>query len=156
MSEQIEKKLKDLFNILHILSDYKRENIPINLDSVMNTLKSEINKNNKNENHKYYLKIALYKNIKEINIDLHEKYENGSLQAIISIRYNNCGEAPIVKIKDVSITTIDKTTKITQRRIYLQPKKKKKKSIIQKRETLNNDIKSNIIFFLAYLETYPK
>ena len=111
MSEQIEKKLKDLFNILHILSDYKRENIPINLDSVMNTLKSEIN--NKNEKHKYYLKIALYKNIKEINIDLHEKYENGPLQAIISIRYNNCGEAPIVKIKDVSITTIEKTTKIT-------------------------------------------
>ena len=113
MSEQIEKKLKDLFNILHILSDYKRENIPINLDSVMNTLKSEINKNNKNENHKYYLKITLYKSIKEISIDLHEKYENGSLQAIISICYNNCGEAPIVKIKDVSITTIEKTTKIT-------------------------------------------
>ena len=113
MSKQIEKELKDLFNILHILSDYKRENIPINLDSVMNTLENEINKNNKNENHKYYLKIALYKNIEEINIDLHEKYENGSLQAIISIRYNNCGEAPIVKIKDVSITTIEKTTKIT-------------------------------------------
>ena len=109
MSEQIEKELKDLFNILHILSDYKRENIPINLDSVMNTL----NKNNKNENHKYYLKITLYKSIKEISIDLHEKYENGSLQAIISICYNNCGEAPIVKIKDVSITTIEKTTKIT-------------------------------------------
>ena len=48
MSEQIEKELKDLFNILHILSDYKRENIPINLDSVMNTLKSEINKKAKN------------------------------------------------------------------------------------------------------------
>ena len=112
MSEQIEKELKDLFNILHILSDYKRENIPINLDSVIKTLKSKINKNNKNENHKYYLKITLYKSIKEISIDLHEKYEKGSLQAIISIRYNNCDKAPIVKIKDVSITTIEKTTEI--------------------------------------------
>ena len=113
MSEQIEKKLKDLFNILHILSDYKRENIPINLDSPEKRDHFITIVNNKNENHKYYLKIALYKNIKEINIDLHEKYENGPLQAIISIRYNNCGEAPIVKIKDVSITTIEKTTKIT-------------------------------------------
>ena len=112
MSKQIEKELKDLFNILHILSDYKRENIPINFDSMMNTLEDEVNKNNKNPNHKYYLKIALYKHIEKIGIDLHEKYENGPLQAIISIRYENYDEVSIVKIENVSVTTINATTEI--------------------------------------------